>query len=341
MKRDRLAEEQVCAMEVDDRAPIDPYFEGYMRPSIHRLMLSDGPRMASYRAAIQRMDLRGKTVLDVGAGTGLLALWCARQGAARVVAVEASPMARVAREIVEANGLGGVVEVHECRVEELQLPRHSVHVIVSEWMGFHLVNESMLDSVLAARDALLAPGGRMLPGAVRLLAAPVQCDAEALFWADADKTGGFDMTPVMRLAIAERCAVPSIELVPPSALLAAPQVAAAWDLHGVSREEARTIHAQLSWDTARAGTLTGLALWFDCDIGLDCGPHAAPTHWKQTVVSLPEWTAVEARQPVGCELRLEQDPEDVRSYSCSVLFSGFAGHELDCECLKCQLVRGE
>ena len=111
---------------------------------------SDGPRMRSYREAIGRLDLRGKTVLDVGCGTGLLALWCAQQGAARVVAVEASPMARAAREVVEANGLGAVVEVAECRVEELQLAPRSVHLVVSEWMGFHLVNESMLDAVRAA-----------------------------------------------------------------------------------------------------------------------------------------------------------------------------------------------
>jgi SAM-dependent methyltransferase len=228
--------------------------------------------MRSYREAIGRMDLRGKTVLDVGCGTGLLACWCAQQGAARVVAVEASPMARAAREVVEANGLGAVVEVAECRVEELQLAPRSVHLIVSEWMGFHLVNESMLDSVgaqsllvavallivmvsysflllilqvLFARDAFLALGGRLLPGAARLLAAPVQCDGDAAFWCDAARTGGLDMSSLARLAIAERCAVPAMELVPPEALLAAPAVAASWDLHTLSREDARRIDAQV------------------------------------------------------------------------------------------------
>ncbi len=85
----------------------------------------------------------------------------------------------------------------------------------------------------------------MLPGAARLLCAPVQCDGDAAFWCDPARTGGLDMSCVARLAIAERCAVPAVETVPPEALLAAPAVAAAWDLHALSREDARRIDVQV------------------------------------------------------------------------------------------------
>ena len=53
-------------------------------------------------------------------------------------------------------------------------------------------------------------------------------------------------------------------------------------------EEAQRIDAVLQFDVLREGTLTGVALWFDTDIGLDCSPAQRPTHWKQTVISTPE-----------------------------------------------------
>lgn len=90
MKRDHEQDEE--AMDVEDEPQLDEYFEGYVRPSVHKLMLSDQPRMQAYFSAIQKLDLRGKVVLDVGAGTGLLACWCAKRGAARVIAVSESWM---------------------------------------------------------------------------------------------------------------------------------------------------------------------------------------------------------------------------------------------------------
>jgi hypothetical protein len=68
-----------------------------------------------------------------------------------VYAVEASAMASATRDIVAANGLEGVVRVLQGRVEEVDIPE-KVDCIISEWMGFYLFNESMLDSVLFARD---------------------------------------------------------------------------------------------------------------------------------------------------------------------------------------------
>ena len=49
--------------------------------------------------------------MDVGAGSGILSLFAAQAGAAKVYAVEASNMAVNAKMLVEANGYGRVIEV--------------------------------------------------------------------------------------------------------------------------------------------------------------------------------------------------------------------------------------
>ena len=93
-------------------------------------------------------------VLDVGCGTGILSLFAARSGAKRVFAVDASEIALKAEQIVKANGYEEVVTVIRGKVEDIQLPDgiEKVDIIISEWMGYALLYESMLDSVLRARD---------------------------------------------------------------------------------------------------------------------------------------------------------------------------------------------
>lgn len=49
------------------------------------------------------------------------------------------------------------------KMEEIELPVPHVDIIISEWMGYFLLYESMLDSVLFARDKYLVKGGKMLP----------------------------------------------------------------------------------------------------------------------------------------------------------------------------------
>lgn len=62
-------------------------------------------------------------------------------------------------------------------VEELeksiQLPPHSIDVLLSEWMGYCLLYESMLSSVLYARDRWLKPGGAILPD-IATIVSPLQ-----------------------------------------------------------------------------------------------------------------------------------------------------------------------
>jgi len=47
-------------------------------------------------------------------------------------------------------------------VEKVKLPVEKVDIIVSEWMGYFLFYESMLDCVIFARDKWLAPGGLVI-----------------------------------------------------------------------------------------------------------------------------------------------------------------------------------
>jgi predicted RNA methylase len=60
---------------------------------------------------------KGKTVLDVGAGTGILSLFAARAGAKKVWAVEASSMAAITELLIEHNGMSDIISVIQCRIE--------------------------------------------------------------------------------------------------------------------------------------------------------------------------------------------------------------------------------
>ncbi|KAI3896066.1 hypothetical protein MKW92_000160 [Papaver armeniacum] len=121
----------------------------------------------------QKEMLCDRTVLDVGTGSGILAIWSAQAGAKKVYAVEATKMSEHARELVKANNLQDVVEVIEGTVEDITLPE-KVDVIISEWMGYFLLRESMFDSVIVARDRWLKPTGMMYPSHARMWVAPIR-----------------------------------------------------------------------------------------------------------------------------------------------------------------------
>ncbi|PQQ20249.1 protein arginine N-methyltransferase PRMT10 [Prunus yedoensis var. nudiflora] len=122
---------------------------------------------------INLVNFLEKAVLDVGAGSGILAIWSAQAGARKVYAVEATSMAEHARAVVKANNLQDVVEVIEGSMEDVVLPE-KVDVIISEWMGYFLLRESMFDSVICARDRWLKPTGVMYPSHASMWVAPIR-----------------------------------------------------------------------------------------------------------------------------------------------------------------------
>lgn len=164
-------------------------------------MIKDSVRTNAYRDFIEKnADLiRGKIILDIGCGSGILSLFCARAGAARVIAVDNSDIINTARLIIHANGYDDKITCVRGKIEEITLPVPQVDVIVSEWMGYALFFEGMWDSVLWARDRYLKPGGLMAPSHCSLHIAAVKNDKEVeekrKFWKD---VYGFNMTPMIQ-----------------------------------------------------------------------------------------------------------------------------------------------
>jgi len=150
----------------DQAGQHDYYFNSYSSHHIHEEMLKDQQRTLAYRRAIEGnpQDFKDKIVLDIGCGTGILSIFAARAGAKHVYAVDNAEIALHAREIVKQNGLADKITVYKGKMEDIDLPVKEVDIIISEWMGYFLLYESMLDCVLWARDKYLnKKSGKMLP----------------------------------------------------------------------------------------------------------------------------------------------------------------------------------
>lgn len=143
------------------------YFESYNEQAIHYIMLTDRVRTSTYATFILSNPslFQNAVVMDVGCGTGILSLFAARAGAKRVIAVEASKIGEKADANFKASGYADKITLVRSKVENIKsLPDDIPHVdvILSEWMGYSLLYESMLDSVLVARDRFLHPGGTFI-----------------------------------------------------------------------------------------------------------------------------------------------------------------------------------
>jgi predicted nicotinamide N-methyase len=143
-------------------------------PQWHATIILDRARNEAYDAALQAAIEPGMRVLEVGAGTGILAMMAARAGAAEVIACEANPLiAERARAIVAANGYADRVRIIGKHSSELRIGEDlsgPADVFVSEIISDALIGEGMLLVTEDVVPRLLKPGAAIIPyrGAVRI-----------------------------------------------------------------------------------------------------------------------------------------------------------------------------
>lgn len=150
---------------IADMTAADYYADSYSHFGIHEEMLKDEVRTRTYMKSIMQNEhiFKDKVVLDIGCGTGILSLFAAKAGASHVYGIDMSAIAESAKEIVKVNGYEESVTIIRGKVEEVVLPVDKVDIIISEWMGYFLLYESMLDTVIYARDKWLKADGLVFP----------------------------------------------------------------------------------------------------------------------------------------------------------------------------------
>jgi SAM-dependent methyltransferase len=290
----------------------------YAEFETHRVMIRDRVRTAAFKSALEAVVKPGNVVLDVGAGTGILSLFAARAGAAKVYAVEQTSIARVAEELAAVNGVADTVEVIEQDIFDVELPA-KVDVLVSEWLGGFGIDEGMLGPVLVARDRWLEPGGVLVPGTVVAWGALVH-DAYLADTVDflSGEPYGLDLEPLLTRTVNEMFYSGAVRHLTENDLRSDPVPLWTTDTARISVDDAEAPHAAEAVLPVRAsGVANALAVWFSAELApgitLSVGPGDPPTHWGMTTAPLDQ--PVELRAGLDVRVRFRTETARVGTWS--------------------------
>jgi len=205
---DRALAVKLCARALE-LAPDDAEIRGLAAavlsanvPRWHFNIVGDVGRNDAFEAALRRAIFPGCKVLEIGTGTGLLAMMAARAGAGEVITCEADPaIAMAAQKIIARNGYADRVRVitkHSTSLDVQDDLGGPVDILVSEIISDDLISEGTLPVIEHAARHLVKPGAKIIPARGRVRVALADDDE----WERSRMTqaSGFDLTPFNDLA---------------------------------------------------------------------------------------------------------------------------------------------
>ena len=278
----------------------------------HRVLLEDGVRVRALAAAIRAVVRPGDVVLEVGTGTGVLAVLAARAGARRVYAVERTGLADIAKAVARENGVASRVRILEGDARAVRLPERA-DLLITETIGHLGLEEGLAAIVRDARRRHLKPQARVLPRRVRLLVAPVSLPAfsrEVLVpWQRLKSLGESGVAPAGRRIYKIRW--------PEAGCLGCPL--AIWDLslEGAEGPPPR-LAGTVTFRGLRTGSLSGFAACFEAELapGVILSSREGTT-WRPVFLPLP--AAVRVGPATVLRLRLAFAE---RGVGCRVAWAG-------------------
>ena len=264
----------------------------------HRTLLADDVRLSAYAEAIAAAVRPDDVVLDLGSGTGILAMLAARAGARRVFAIEREHIVDAAAIIARQNGLP--IEWFHQQSAEVELPERAT-LLITETLGNLGFDEGILGSVLDARRRLLTSEARIVPQSISLLAAPVEASGlhqkRVGFWSTSRQ--GIDLS-VMRTFASNQIWIADFA---PSTLLASPERIAEVSLRAMT---SAVVSGSAEFTIARAATLHGFGAWFSAQltdhISLSNAPPLHTPNWRHGFLPLDTPVDVAAGAMVHVEI---------------------------------------
>jgi hypothetical protein len=161
--------------EMPERLPASYTF--FDQPGIHIAMLNDRLRTDAYLTALREVVRPEDVVVEIGTGTGVLAIGAALSGAKHVYAVEAGRIADVAEANIRANGVEEQVTLVRGWSSGVTLPELG-SILVSEMIGAEPFDEDLIKFTVDALQRLVKPDARLVPHRLRLFALPVELPDE-------------------------------------------------------------------------------------------------------------------------------------------------------------------
>jgi protein arginine N-methyltransferase 1 len=253
----------------------------------HRRMLADEVRSAAFEAALRRVVVPGRTtVVDIGAGTGVLGFMAQRLGAREVYLIERGPVIELAARIADDNALPGLHFWQASSGEILDPPQ--ADVVVAEVLGNLALEENALETLVDARR-FLRPGGVLIPRRLEQYVSPLATDR---FWRE---LRSWERTPLgldFRAAQAMSFDNLYVHRIEPDDLPGGEDAVRRWDALEFAAEVSGERRGRARWQIGSATDIFGFALWWHCDlvpgVPLTTSPFAAPTHWDQVYAPIAE-----------------------------------------------------
>ncbi|XP_075898771.1 protein arginine N-methyltransferase 8-B isoform X1 [Nelusetta ayraudi] len=301
----------------DEMTSRDYYFDSYAHFGIHEEMLKDEVRTLTYRNAMyhNKHVFKDKIVLDVGSGTGILSMFAAKAGAKHVYGIECSSISEYSERIIKSNHLDSVITIFKGKVEEVELPVDEVDIIISEWMGYCLFYESMLNTVIFARDKWLKPGGLMFPDRASLYVVAIEDrqykDYKIHWW---ENVYGFDMTCIRNVAIKE----PLVDVVDSKQVVTNSCLIKEVDIYTVKSEDL-SFTSTFCLQIQRNDYIHALVTYFHIEFtkchkktSFSTAPDAPYTHWKQTVFYLEDYLTVRRGEEISGSVAMKPNEKNAR-----------------------------
>ena len=259
--------------------------------SLHLDMLSDETRMQTYIEAIKSTVKPTDTVVDIGTGSGVLAMIAAKSGAKKVVGIDYSDIIDYAQKIKDLNCPDLDIQFIKRNILNQRLPEISADLIICELFGNFAIDESIVEILTTVKRHFLKPDGRIIPESFELMVAPVQCTKAYRDIANWRRIiHGLNFTPLQERAyncvyhinnepvrlLAEPCSLTQIELL---------------------TVETLPMNLQAEFSFNKNGTIHGIAGWFRSQLTIDhlidSGPEAAHTHWGQVMFPIGDPVKIE------------------------------------------------